>query len=114
MPILDPLPQRSIDRELWSPPWKCHCCNDTGLIPTPHGLDELVGPDYPYAVRCNATGCYSGSEFGNEVDTRAPVWWCDEVAERVRAEWQDWLKDRHERQKAALQLVESFTKTFGG
>ena len=114
MPILNPLPARKQDREMWSPRWQCYCCHDTGLVPSSHHLAELVGENYPYAVRCNASGCSAGREFGQEVDTRAPADWCDEVARRVRADWQEWLKDRHERQKAALGLIESFTDTFGG
>lgn len=112
MSILDPLPAKSVDKELWRPTWKCYCCNDTGLIPAPHYLDELVGEDYPYAVRCNATGCREGWAFDVGVDTRAPIDWCDSVDKRRRDEWRKWLSKRQQRQREAMAVIKKFTDSF--
>lgn len=90
------------EKQIWSPSWRCFCCQDTGRVN--RHLVKLVISDYDYDCDripiCQSPGCKSGVKWlhlGNgNIDMRLTAPICQELDRISRDDWRNTTKQQFE------------------
>jgi hypothetical protein len=96
---------KPVDRESYSPDWKCYCCHDTGKI-APTNI-KIIILDFDKNVDaspvCQKQGCFAGSwihgasdAIKESFDFRFTPEICEQLDQIERSQWKENLRLWHE------------------
>lgn len=101
--------QSGYEKQIWSPSWRCFCCQDTGRV-HPH-LVKLVIPDYDFITDripiCQKSKCNFGVKWlhlgGENIDMRLNADICHELDKFSREDWKRTTQQQFEKYRKRIE-----------